>query len=612
MKIENLVPDTSVIIEGVLSKKIEEKEIKPDTITIHEAVVSELEHQANQNREEGYLGLDELKKLRELSQKYEFQIKFSGKKPTSSEIKYASFGEIDSQIRELAYEQGATLFTADKIQAKVAEAKGINIIFHELKTEVKKIELEKFFDETTMSIHLREEMPAHAKKGVPGNWEYVQVTEEKLTRDDLIRIAKQITEEAKKRKDTFIEIEREGSTIVQLANYRIVIVKTPFADGWEITAVRPVKKLNLEDYNLSEKLRMRVGEQAEGILIAGAPGHGKSTIAQALAEYYANKNKVVKTVEAPRDLQLPDSITQYAISRGSPQEIHDILLLSRPDYTIFDEMRNTEDFKLFADMRLSGVGMIGVVHATNPIDAIQRFIGRIELGVIPQIIDTVLFIRNGGIDKALEVRMQVKVPSGMTEADLARPVVTVTDFETGKLEFEIYSYGEETVVVPVQEFKIDAKTESAVKSVQKELERYANVVKVEPISANKVRAYVSENAIGNIIGKKGANIDKIEKKTGMSIDIEPLQEMQLIQENEPSNETREQIQFSYKISSHTINIMLEKNYANSEVEIFVNDEYLMNAKVSKKAIIKIQKGTSIGKILVNAINSKEKIDIFSI
>jgi len=123
--------------------------------------------------------------------------------------------------------------------------------------------------------------------------------------------------------------------------------------------------------------------------------------------------------------------------RNRIQEIHDILLLSRPDYTIFDEMRNTEDFKLFADMRLSGVGMIGIVHATNPIDAIQRFIGRVEMGVIPQVIDTVVFIKNGQIQKVLSLKMTVKVPSGMTEADLARPVVVVTDFETEKLMFQI-------------------------------------------------------------------------------------------------------------------------------------------------------------------------------
>ena len=81
--------------------------------------------------------------------------------------------------------------------------------------------------------------------------------------------------------------------------------------------------------------------------------------------------------------------------------------------------------------------MVGVVHATNPIDAIQRFLGRIEMGVIPQIIDTVFFIKNGFINRVLSLKMMVKVPSGMTEADLARPIVVVTDFETGKAAYEI-------------------------------------------------------------------------------------------------------------------------------------------------------------------------------
>jgi len=163
------------------------------------------------------------------------------------------------------------------------------------------------------------------------------------------QISSEIIEAAGAVSDGFIEIERQGSTIVQLGSFRIVITRPPFSDGWEITAVRPVKKLNLDDYKLSEKLTNRIAKQAEGMLIAGPPGAGKSTFAQALAEYYAGQNKIVKTVEAPRDLQLSDNITQYSITHGSPQEIHDILLLSRPDYTIFDEMRNTPDFALFSE-----------------------------------------------------------------------------------------------------------------------------------------------------------------------------------------------------------------------------------------------------------------------
>ena len=46
--------------------------------------------------------------------------------------------------------------------------------------------------------------------------------------------------------------------------------------------------------------------------------------------------------------------------------------------------------------------------------------------------------------------MTVKVPTGMVEADLARPVIEVFDFNENSLAYEIYSYGEETVIIPVE------------------------------------------------------------------------------------------------------------------------------------------------------------------
>lgn len=96
-------------------------------------------------------------------------------------------------------------------------------------------------------------------------------------------------------------------------------------------------------------------------------------------------------------------ITQYTSLEGDMAKTGDILLLVRPDFTVFDEMRVTNDFKIYADMRLAGVGMVGVVHATKPIDAIQRFIGRIELGIIPQLIDTIIFIKNGEVNQVLDL-----------------------------------------------------------------------------------------------------------------------------------------------------------------------------------------------------------------
>lgn len=600
MKIEKLVPDTSVIIEGVVSKKIESGEIAPEEIIIHEAILAELEHQANANKSVGYFGLEEIKKLKELSKKLGFKMEFAGQRPRASEVKYARLGEIDSMIRQLAYESEAMLITADKVQARVAEAKGIKLMFIEVKIRPKKIKLESFFDEHTMSVHLKEGVHAFAKKGMPGNWTFEKISAKNIDYEEVKEIAKEIIEQANSRRDSFIEMDRPGSTIVQLGLFRIVIARPPFADGWEITAVRPVKRLSLSDYQITEKLKTRLENQAEGVLISGAPGMGKSTFSQALAEDYALKKKIVKTVEAPRDLVLPDEITQYAVSHGTPEEIRDILLLSRPDYTLFDEMRNTSDFLLFSDLRLAGVGMIGVIHATNPIDAIQRFIGRIELGVIPHVIDTVLFIKNGAVAKTFNVQMQVKVPSGMTESDLARPIVVVSDFETGKAEFEIYSYGEQTVVIPVQESFKNPLQELAKKQIEREFLKYTDRMNVEFSSDNKVSVFVPEKYVASIIGKQGSNISQLEERLGIGIDIHVLEE-QRKQKNE--------VPFDINYRGNSIIITLDRKWVNKNVDLLVGGEYLFTVNVGKSGEIRIKKNNKLGKRIEQAVKYNEKISI---
>ncbi|MBW2975398.1 PINc/VapC family ATPase [Candidatus Woesearchaeota archaeon] len=599
---EKIIPDTSVIIEGLLSKKIKGNELQVGSVIIHEAVIAELEHQANLGKAIGFLGLDEIKRIRGLSGN--FELSFGGKRPVAAEIRHASLGEIDSLIRQLAFEEDATLITSDKVQSEVALARGIKVLYFSPETAARELKLEKFFDENSMSVHLRENVIPYAKKGFPGDWSFVPLRKKELTQEEVQEISREIIEDAKLRRDGFVEIEREGSTIVQLGKYRIVITKPPFSDGWEITAVRPVKQLCLDDYKLSEKLMKRVAEQAEGILVAGSPGMGKSTFAQALAEYYAGREKTVKTVEAPRDLILPESITQYAISHGDAQEIHDILLLSRPDYTIFDEMRNTDDFKLFADMRLAGVGMVGVVHATNPVDAIQRFIGRVEMGVIPQIIDTVVFIMNGAIKSVLSLKMVVKVPSGMTEADLARPVVVVNEFETGKLIYEIYSYGEQTVVVPVQEEVSKSGVHKlAEENIAREFSRYSDDVEVNCVSDSKCVIKVPENNIARIIGKEGKNINQLEKKLGMSIDVQALDtKAKEKKSGHPSP-------YEVVIKKNTIMFQLGIKMQDKDIDIYINDEFIITTKAGKTGLIKVKRNNPIGRMLIKAYNNGESIEL---
>jgi predicted PilT family ATPase len=104
-------------------------------------------------------------------------------------------------------------------------------------------------------------------------------------------------------------------------------------------------------------------------------------------------------------------------------------------------------------MRLAGVGMVGVIHATQPIDAIQRFVSRIELGLIPNVIDTVIFIYNGEVDVTLSLKMVVKTPSGFTDQGLARPVIEVRNFMNKKPLYEMFSFGEQIVVIPLDGYQ---------------------------------------------------------------------------------------------------------------------------------------------------------------
>ncbi len=450
-KEETYVVDTSVLIDKQVSELIKKEKIK-GRIVIPLAVLAELEHQANTNQTEGFLGLEEVKELRKLADEKKIVLEYAGPKPVEAYIKGARQGAMDDVIREVAVQKKGILITADRVQSLVAEALGVpTMLLAPLPTKaVGKLEIEKYFDEQTMSVHFKENTIPLAKKGKPGNWSFVQVAKDKMDGHAIRLLTSDIIEKTKISQNAFIELNNSSVTIVQFQNYRIVITKPPFADGWELTVVRPLVSLELSDYQLTQKFIDRISLGAAGILISGAPGSGKTTFAAALAKSYLKFGKIVKTIESPRDLQVPDEVVQYSKNLGNRDDIHNVMLLTRPDYTFFDEMRVTEDFRLYADLRLAGIGLVGVVHSTQPIDAVQRFVGRIELGMMPSIIDSIVFIENGRVAKVLELSMRVKVPTGMTDSDLARPVVEIKDFENGDLEYELYTYGEQTVVVPIK------------------------------------------------------------------------------------------------------------------------------------------------------------------
>jgi len=638
-----IVPDTSVVVDGRVSERVRADADADSTaagtgfagatVVVPEAVVGELEAQANDGRETGWEGLAELQRLVELDADGTIDVEYVGRRPQAIEKREAGEGEVDALIREVAEDRDATLVTSDDVQAEVARAKGLNVEFLDPRSRERAVEglaIERFFDEGTMSVHLKTGVVPMAKRGAIGDMHYEAVGDEVLTDDQLRDFAADIEEATRDSPEGFVELDQPGMTIVQFRQFRVAIARPPFADGREITAVRPIVKTELDDYEHADELRDRLAERQRGVLISGAPGAGKSTFAQAVAEYLADADYAVKTMEKPRDLQVGPNITQYTELGGSMANTADSLLMVRPDYTIYDEVRKTDDFEVFADMRLAGVGMVGVVHATRAIDALQRLIGRVELGLIPQVVDTVVYIEAGQVEQVYDVTTEVKVPEGLMEEDLARPVILVRDFETGRPEYEIYTFNRQVVTVPLGGDEGDgspgAPPESGVDRIAKqEVEREirsvaSGHVEVELRGRDRAVVWVEDADISGVIGKGGGRISDIENRLGIDIDVRTFSERDGGRGGSgggaggsgPGGSSGRQgaggKTVTPEITSRHVIIPLE-GHAGETVEVEADGEYLFTATVSRGGEIQVSRGSAIAEELESAIDRGKTVTV---
>ncbi len=598
-----IVPDTSVIVDGRVTSKVEQSSDRVEII-VHEAVISELEAQANMGKEMGMSGLEEIKTLRKLHEKKKIKLVFRGERPSYHQVKLAGSGEIDAMVRNLALEEKAILLTSDIVQAEIALAKGVEVEYlpPESKEEVKWIS--DYFEDDVMSVHLRVGTRPRAKRGTPGDLRIEFIDDHISHESELRQVAHEIIERTKRASDGFIEQDSGGATVVQLRDMRIVIARPPFSDGFEITSARPVARVPLEEYHLADHIKDRVTEKKRGVMLAGAPGAGKSTLAQSVAEYLLKQDYVVKTMEKPRDLQVPDDITQYTDLDGSLENTADVLLLVRPDYTVFDEVRKTPDFKVFADMRLAGVGMIGVTHANRGIDALQRLIGRVELGMVPQVVDTIVFVEAGEIAKVYDITFTVKVPAGMKEQDLARPVIQVKDFESSKTEYEVYSYGEQVVVMPVKdasETDEEPLWELAARNVEDDISRYVKGrVECSVDSSDSITVYIQDHQIPVLLGSGGKRIKQIEADLGVHIDVRSLDE---------KRDTSSFQSIDAHLEGDKIVLFVGPWAYKDSVDIYVDKEYITTATVGSDGTIKVRKNTQAGRDLADAVRENKGINI---
>jgi ATPase len=637
----NIVPDTSVVVDGRVSEQVA-ADADADAeavgegfagamIFVPEAVVDELEAQANEGRQRGWDGLAELQHLADLADEGTVDIEYVGRRPAEVEQHEAGAGTVDAIIRDLAEEFEATLVTSDVVQSEVARAKGLDVLYLEAEGRaVERLDVENYFDDSTMSVHLRVGLEPMAKRGTIGEMSYQRIGDDPLTEEAVMSLAQDVEESARTTPDGFVELDEPGMTIVQFRDLRIAIARPPFADKLEITVVRPIVKTDLEDYEYADELKERLAERQRGVLISGSPGAGKSTFAQAVAGYLADEGFAVKTMEKPRDLQVDDRVTQYTALGGEMAKTADSLLMVRPDYTIYDEVRKTDDFEVFADMRLAGVGMVGVVHATRGIDALQRLIGRVELGLIPQVVDTVVYIDAGEVDTVYDVGTEVKVPEGLMEQDLARPVITIRDFETGRPAYEIYTFNNQVVTVPLDESAGSTEESGTERIAKQEVEREIRSiahghVEVEIRDPNTAVVYVEEGDISQVIGKGGGRISDVEDRLGIDIDVRTFGDRPDAAGSDgrsggdgstgtgsgrgaatPTGGAGEIV--TPDVTSRHVVIPMT-GYEGETVEVQADGDYLFTATVSRGGEVQVSRGSAIAEELERSIDHGKAITV---
>ncbi len=241
-----------------------------------------------------------------------------------------------------------------------------------------------------------------------------------------------------------------------------------------------------------------------------------------------------------------------------------------------------------------------------------------ELGLIPQVVDTVVFIEAGRVETVYDVTTEVKVPEGLMEEDLARPVIEVRDFETGRPEYEIYTFNRQVVTVPLGQDEDGPGSESGVDRIaRQEIEREIRSVahghvEVELRGPDTAVVWVEESDISGVIGKGGGRINDIEDRLGIDIDVRTFAERPAGEG--PGSNTRGGADSARgqtvvpEVTNRHVVIPLEER-AGETVEVRADGEYLFTATVSRGGEVQVSRGSAIAEELESAIDRGRAITV---
>ena len=181
----------------------------------------------------------------------------------------------------------------------------------------------------------------------------------------------------------------------------------------------------------------------------------------------------------------------------------------------------------------------------------------------------------------------------------------------------MYTFGEQTVVVPVTKIK---KTTSFARSVagdalkeriRRELPKGMNMSLSMP-TEDSLEILVPKSKIPQIIGRKGQNIEKIEKKLGVKIqvrELDPSMEGLIDKEEGTAENDKQSIEYEMEIGKRSVSLMLGDNHRGQSVDIEIDGEYLTTVTASKIGEIKFSNKNETGQRIIQAHNAGERIEV---
>jgi ATPase len=194
----------------------------------------------------------------------------------------------------------------------------------------------------------------------------------------------------------------------------------------------------------------------------------------------------------------------------------------------------------------------------------------------------------------------------MVEADLARPVIEIVDFESGRSEFEIYTYGDQVVVMPIEDGEESSPLKSlAERQVAYELGRFVNgPVHVTLEGESAATVYLPEKEIAGVIGREGRRISEIERIVGIKLNIQPLKAR--TRRATPQTQGK-----PAKVDMERRNVIVRAggDFSGQHVEVRVAGEPLFQGTVGRDGIIRVAKGSDEGKGLQDAFFASKRVTV---